>query len=75
MPHDAAGKLLTDGDLVDVRCRVVSISQNRTACNVSLQVEHTITSEKQGETYLPQIAMNSTLCHKVADASDLTPAK
>lgn len=37
MPHDSNGKLVQAGDLVSVRCEVVSVHQSEDYCNVSLK--------------------------------------
>lgn len=37
MPHDANGKLVQVGDLVTVRCEVVSVYEGHDYCNVGLK--------------------------------------
>ncbi len=37
MPHDKNGKLLKEGDIVNVPCRVESITAGEEYCNVSLK--------------------------------------
>lgn len=37
MPHDANGRELKAGDLVDLRCRVVAVFPQERACNVQLE--------------------------------------
>jgi hypothetical protein len=63
MPHDSKGQEIRAGDRVTVEFEVTSVSQNETACNVSLQAVDVANS---GESYRPMVACNSKLVTKVA---------
>jgi hypothetical protein len=42
MPHDANGKLVQVGDLVNVPCKVTSVAAGDEYCNVTLQTVHSM---------------------------------
>lgn len=64
MPHDADGNLLKAGDTVILTARVREVWPNESACNVSLDVLPTDRSTERGESYLPSLTCNTTLCRK-----------
>jgi hypothetical protein len=55
MPHDAKGKKLKAGDTVVLPCKIKSISEGETACNVCLEA---IGEHAPGE-YKPVVSCNS----------------
>lgn len=61
MPHDKNGAPLVAGDIVNLPCRVTSISASEEACNVSLDA---IGPDNE---YRPSIACNAKLVVKVDD--------
>jgi len=59
MPHDSNGQPLKPGDRVTLEFEVKSISPSENACNVTLETVATLAAIQGGETYVPQLTLNS----------------
>ena len=63
MPHDKNGNLLKEGDEVILRCKVISVYESETQCNVLVEAAE----RPDGEGYIPQITGNSRFYEKHED--------
>lgn len=61
MPHDKNGQILTEGDEVLLRCKLLNVSPGaESQCNVTAEA----IERPEGEAYIPQIAGNSKFYEK-----------
>jgi hypothetical protein len=51
MPHDANGKLLRPGDLVDIPCTVIAVHQDGDACNLDLELDYPMPCRTERDRY------------------------